>query len=261
MKRLQVVLVIIASAILTAGTATALPGIDIEAALGGWQQSPSGQFAYVSSGPITENDILDIERDLRWDDEWRIHGRLKFDIPIIPTIYLMAAPATFEGDGQKDLDFDFGNGNITANVPFRSKLTFNQYDLALYYSIPLLKRATRDMLNIDLGLNARFIDAQAELQQADTGIDESESYSVTLPTVYLAAQFQPIERVALEFEGRGISWGDDSIYSLIGRLRVKVFGPMFVAGGYRYDTIEIEDSDVRVDADIQGPFLEAGVKF
>lgn len=82
-----------------------------------------------------------------------------------------------------------------------------------------------------------------------------------MPTLYLAAQFQPIERFALEVEGRGLALGDSKVYSLIGRVRVKVIGPTFVAGGYRYDAVDVDESDVRVDAQFQGPFFEAGVKF
>lgn len=162
MRRLWYV-AIIAGGVFLGSSAMALPGIDIEAAVGGWQQSPSGQFGYVSSGGLTDDDIIDLERDLRYDDELNLTGRLKLDVPIIPTIYLVAAPMQFEGNGLTE-EFRFGNVTVPAGIPFQSQLTLNQYDVALYYSVPLLKKATLDRLNIDFGLNARIVDYRAEIR-------------------------------------------------------------------------------------------------
>jgi hypothetical protein len=39
------------------------------------------------------------------------------------------------------------------------------------------------------------------------------------------------------------------------------FGPLFMAGGYRYDNRKIDYKDVDVDADIKGPFVEVGFEF
>jgi hypothetical protein len=67
--------------------------------------------------------------------------------------------------------------------------------------------------------------------------------------------------MAVEAEGRGITISDSAIYSLLGRLRFKVFGPAFVAAGYRYDKIDVDEDDVDADFTIQGPFAEVGLKF
>ncbi len=74
-------------------------------------------------------------------------------------------------------------------------------------------------------------------------------------------QFRPIEELALEFEGRGILIGDDSVYSLIGRLRWNAIGPLFLTGGYRYDRIDIDYDDLTVDTKFSGPFVEIGLAF
>jgi hypothetical protein len=65
----------------------------------------------------------------------------------------------------------------------------------------------------------------------------------------------------LEFEGRGIGWSSNYYVSLIGRLKVKPYGPLFVAGGYRYDNVKIDYSDLDLDVKFQGPFAEAGLEF
>ena len=82
-----------------------------------------------------------------------------------------------------------------------------------------------------------------------------------IPMVYLAAQFKPIESFAIEAEARGLSMGGNKIFSVLGRARANVFGPAFVAGGYRYDMVEVDEDDVVVDVSFSGPFVEAGVSF
>ena len=46
-----------------------------------------------------------------------------------------------------------------------------------------------------------------------------------------------------------------------GRLKIKPFGPVFVAGGYRYDSAKIDYQDIDIDAEFEGPFAEVGLDF
>jgi outer membrane protein len=244
--------------------AFALPGIDVEVAIGGWAQTPSGNLSYVSGVPGL-NDTLDLETDLGFDDQTRITGRAKVELPIIPNIYLVAAPVEFEGSETEDVGFSFGGRDYTAGMTITSKLTLNQYDIGLYYGIPFLKTATLDRLGVDFGVNVRIVEFKAEITgqpvDATPVVSSEESLTVPVPMVFLAVQFKPVERFAIEAEARGISVGDNKIFSFVGRVKAKVFGPAFVAGGYRYDAIEIDEEDVVVDMSISGPFLEAGLSF
>lgn len=233
----------------------------LEMAVGGWQQNPSGTLSYQAS---SIDDVLNIEDDLNFDTENRVLGRLKIDMPaFLPNIYLMAAPMEFEGTGRKSVNFTFGDQTFGANTDLYSKVKLNQYDISLYYGIPALHTATAGVLNIDLGLNARIVDLSAEVSGQTSGVDvsEKESLTVVLPMAYLAVQIMPTDNFAIEAEVRGISISDNSLWSFIGRLRLNIAGPAFVAGGYRLDTLDIDTEDVVVDADFGGPFVEVGLKF
>jgi hypothetical protein len=105
------------------------------------------------------------------------------------------------------------------------------------------------------------VDFKAEIEQNATGIKESESFVVPIPTAYVGTQIKPWERIAFEFEGRGITFSDDTYIGLIGRLKVKPIGPIFVAAGYRYEDLDFEEEGVDVDADFSGPFVEIGLEF
>ena len=233
--------------------------IGFEFALGGWSQSPGGDLSYKL---LADTDKLDLENDLKYDDASRVFGRLKIDMPLlIPNVYLMATKMNFDGIGRKNTNFKFGDITFTQNVDFYSEVTLDHYDIALYYGIPFVSTASAGLLNIDVGLNLRVIDFSAKIRQETLSKEESESFTLPVPMVFVGVQVKPIERLSIEGEARVVSYGGNSLYSLIGRARVNVFAGLFAAGGYRYDGIVIDEENVDVDISFSGPFLEAGFQF
>ncbi len=234
----------------------------IEFAVGGWQQSISGTLAYEA---LSDLDVIDLEDDIRFDDETAVFGRLKIDMPaFLPNIYLVAAPMKFEGTGSKSATVNFGGTEFSANADLDAEITLNQYDLALYYGLPFVQTASLGKFNVDVGLNVRLVDLKARLSGEVSGggtAEEEQSLSIPVPMLYLAFQIMPTDWLAFEVEGRGIAIGDNNLYSLIGRVRYSFAGPMFVAAGYRTDMVDVDEEDVVVDADFKGPFLELGFKF
>lgn len=231
----------------------------LEFAVGGWKQSPQGYIAY---DPITDNDELDLETDCKYDDETRFTGRLKIDMPLfLPNIYLMATPMEFDGDGSKTVDFWFGDELFSATAPFYSKITLDHYDVGFYYGIPFIETLSAKTVNVDIGLNVRIYDFAVEISQEATSLEESEDFTLPVPMLYLAIQIKPVDKLAIEAEARAISYSENKLYSLVGRVKFNIFGPAFAAVGYRYDKLKIDEEDVEVDIDFSGPFIEAGFKF
>jgi outer membrane protein len=237
--------------------------IGFEAAVGGWNQDPSG---FVSYKPLTASDRLDIASDLKYDKETKVFGRLKVDMPlIIPNIYIMATPMKFEGEGQKTVTFKFGDQSFNASVPFTSSVQMDHYDIAFYYGVPFLKLATLGKVNVEAGINARVIDFSAKVSQPTTGLTATKASTIPVPMVFLAAQVKPISLISLEVEARGITYNSNHYYDLIGRVKIRpidfpVLKP-FIAGGYRYEDIKIDYSDIISEIKVQGPFVEAGIEF
>ncbi len=239
-------------------TCTAAHAMGLEVALGGWQQDPGGDLGYKA---LTSNDLLDVDRDLKYDTKNQLLGRAKIELPsLLPNIYLMAAPTQFEATGQKAADFTFGDSTIHANTAFYSKLTYNQYDVGLYYGLPFLKTATAGILNVDLGLDARILQMEAILSQG-TDIYEKHDRTIGVPLIFASVQVTPLKWLAIEAEGLGITYSGNNLYTVIGRARFNVFGPAFIAAGYRYDKVDVDEQDVKVNLTIQGPFAEVGLKF
>jgi outer membrane protein len=235
--------------------------VGLEMAVGGWSQSIGGTLSYSETNIP---DVIDLDNDIRFDDETKVVGRLKIDMPMfIPNIYLVAAPMEFEGTGSKSTTLNFGDITFDAAADLRSKVTLNQYDVGFYYGLPFVKSGTLDKLNVDLGLNIRIADFEAEItgSSGGTSVTETKSLTLPIPMLYVGVQFMPISALAFEAEGRGIAIGDNKLYSLLGRVRYNFAGPVFLAGGYRYDKLEIDEESVDAEIDFQGPFVELGLKF
>ena len=171
----------------------------------------------------------------------------------------------FEGSGSKSTNVKFGDTVFNGTADLDADITLNQYDFALYYGLPFVRTASLGKFNIDLGINVRLVDFEAKVsgidQSSGLSASEDQSLSIPVPMLYLAFQLMPTDWLALEVEGRGLALGDNSLYSIIGRLRYSFAGPVFAAVGYRSDMVDIDEDDVEVDVDFSGPFLELGIKF
>ena len=243
-------LIFLLSLLLTPQFASA---IGFEVAAGIWNQDPSGDIRY-------KGETLSLGNDLKYGSEARFFGRAKIDMPLlIPNIYLMATPMEFEATGSKSVNFTFGDRTFTGNTNFTSSLQLDHYDIAFYYGLPFVKTATLGKLNVDAGLNVRFIDMKAEVKQG--ALNESKSLTIPLPMVYVGAQLKLIDKLSLEAELRGIALGSNHFYDLIGRVKYKVVSPVFISVGYRHEDIKIDRSNVKANLTFSGPFAEAGVEF
>lgn len=252
MKKTQIYVVcLFVLSLLTAPYSSFALGLEVGA--GYWRQSPSGTFSYDNNG--LSGTSIDLKDDANFGSKSKPFARVKAELPLIlPNLYFMATPMEFTGTGSKPITF----GGQTYNTGFDSKLKLNQYDLALYYSLPFLNTATLGILNVELGLNAKFIDFEATVTGSTSA---SKKLSLPVPMVYAGVQVKPIKTFSIEAEGRGISYGANHFYDVIGRLKVKPVGPLFVSGGYRYESIKIDQSSVKADIKFTGPFVEAGVQF
>lgn len=229
--------------------------IGLEVAVGGWLQNPGGDIQHLG-------DSLNFDDDLKFDSEIKFFGRAKIDTPFfIPNVYVMVSPVMeFGGTGNKNISFDFAGKAYSANLDFTSKLKLDQYDIALYFGIPGLSLATLGTLNIDLGINTKIVDFSAEIKQGNTS--ESISYTLPVPMAYAALQLKiPKLPVSLEEEIRGIGYGGDYYIDSITRIKADVFKPVFIAVGYKYQTLNVDYKSVNVDITFSGVFAEVGVSF
>jgi outer membrane protein len=245
-------------AVLCTGWAQPAWALGVEAAVNNWAPRATGSFGYQ---PVATGDRFDLEHDAGLGRENNWGGRLKVDLPILPDILFQATPMEFSGTGRKGDTFSFGGHSYAADAPLNSRLVLNHYDLGLVFGVPLLETATLKTLNVDFGLVVRRQEIRVELSQPTTGQFERVDKTYYLPMGYLAGQVRLLNKLALEAELRGLVYSGNHYYDLVGRVRYDLPGPVFVAGGWRYQEIELDQGGIRASLNFSGPFAEVGVGF
>jgi outer membrane protein len=232
----------------------------LDVGVGYWRQTPTGTLNYKPvSVPGVYGDI-DLKDDLNLGRETKPFARIRAELPLIlPNIYLMATPMEFKGSGVLQRSISYNNHPFILGTSVDSKLKLDHYDVALFYPIPVLKTVTGGKLNVDLGLNARKIDFEGTINNGI--VNASKSLSIYVPMIFAGIQVKPIDAFSIEAEVRGIAYSNSHYYDYIGRLRVNPIPLVFIAAGYRAETIKIDQSDVKADIKFGGPFVEAGLHF
>lgn len=237
-------------------SAFAFFGMDV--GVGYWRQTPSGNMQYKPVSAITGD--IDIKDDLNFDTQNKPFVRIKAELPLVlPNIYLMATPMEFKGSGRLARNISFNGQQFSVGANVDSKLKLDHYDLALFYPIPALKTATLGVLNVELGINARKFDFEGTISSLSQ--TAAKSLTVYVPMIYGGIQVKPVSALSFEFEIRGIAYSDNHYYDYLGRLKYNPIPLVYVAGGYRAETIKIDQSDVKADIKFGGPFVEVGLSF
>ncbi|AZT84142.1 TIGR04219 family outer membrane beta-barrel protein [Marinobacter sp. NP-4(2019)] len=214
-----------------------------------WDSDLSGKAA-------SNGDVVDVENDLDLssDSNANLSAYIEHPIPLLPNVRLNYT--TIEQSGRGELGANFDNIIVLSGVTeVQSDLDLDQLDLTLYYEI------LDNWVNLDLGLTVRDMDGELTVQEVNgTAASESEIDAV-VPMGYLAARFDlPLTGVSVGGEANLISFDGDSVYdyNAYGQYEIAM---LQLRAGYREISIDYEDDDDKLDVDLGGPFVSAGVRF
>ena len=221
--------------------------VGLGASVNYWDSDLSGKAG-------TNNDIVDVDNQLNLDSDTNANASVYVEhpVPVLPNVKLNYTLIEQSGRGRLGLS---GFDNVPAGVDVQSDLDLEQLDLTLYYEI------LDNWANLDLGLTARDLDGELVVQQVGgTNVSRTEIDGV-IPMGYLAARFDlPFTGVSVGAEGNLVSYDGDSIHDFNAYGQYE-FAMLQVRAGYRQMAIDYEDDDDRLDVEIDGPFISAGVAF
>ncbi|WP_303286427.1 TIGR04219 family outer membrane beta-barrel protein [Marinobacter sp. SS8-8] len=221
--------------------------VGLGASVSYWDSDLSGKAA-------TNNDVVDVENDLNLGGDSTANASLYLEhpVPVLPNIRLNYTLVEQSGRGELGTS---GFIDIPGNARVQSDFDLEQLDLTLYYEV------LDNWVNLDLGLTARDLAGDLTVQEVNGLATSETSVDAVIPMGYLAARFDlPFTGVSVGTEGNFISYGGDSL------LDFNVYGQYEIAllrfrAGYRQMSIDYEDGNDRLDVEIGGPFVSAGVSF
>lgn len=198
------------------------------------------------------SDLVDVENDLDVSSDGNVNVEAYFEhpVPILPNVRLNYTRIEQSGDGTLSTGFD----DLSGGASVRSDLELTQLDGTLYYEL------LDNWVNLDVGLTVRSIDGELLIQDTG-GTQVLTEVSGALPMGYAAARFDlPLTGLSVGAQGNLISYDGDSIsdFNAYGQFKLSL---LQLRAGYRQMSIDFEDSNNRLDVELGGPFISAGLVF
>lgn len=226
----------------------------VEMGVGAWKQTPSGASTYTDTGVGFEDRSQENSQSEGY--AWML---IKHPIPIIPNLRLEYVNALNEGT------YDVVGLPPIPGIPTgaASKLEITQFDIIPYYNI----LDNTGWVTLDLGLDIKVMD----ISYSANGVDIIEELdidvaSVVIPLGYIRARVQvPATNLGFEADVKYITYDSNTVSDI----RVKAdytfdFIPVVqpaIEIGYRIQTIDIEDSGLKIDSEYKGVYAGLMVRF
>ncbi|HKJ89197.1 MAG TPA: hypothetical protein VKA48_11910, partial [Gammaproteobacteria bacterium] len=208
---------------LAAGSAHALPLVNVEAGARYWNANPSGDAAYKGAD-------WDVQDDMGFDKEWTPSFYARAAIPFV----------TLEAE-YTDLSYSGSTGTISrkwGSQTYSTKGRDTSLDMTLthagaMFSVPL------PFVHVGVGVGATQFDVQAKV-----GNDESK-FNGTLPVAEAEARVNfPALPLMASVKANGVAYNGDSYRDITAEVGF-VMGLLQVRGGYRTIALNYDDNQDR----------------
>lgn len=218
--------------------------------------TPSGEIAVKDNGIGTK---VDLESDLGLDDSGGITAEAALALGDIK-VTVGYLPLAFEGDSVLTRSVLYNGTYYSSGSPVQSSLDLDIIDTGLtWFFINLDDVPTRFQLGLELA--AKITAAETSLTDKSSGLTESASETLAIPTIGLRARVAFSDFVGIAGRVGYLEYSDN--HFLDGDVQIE-FSPLPMVGlyaGYRYIDLAIDESDVFVDTDFSGFYGGAFVRF
>jgi outer membrane protein len=220
-----------------------------------WSSDISGTVRYRTRD--SSNDI-DVNRDLGYNDDTQTHiyAVIEHPLPLLPNVRLSRTRLDADADGTLRQTVTYGNIVFTASENVRSSVELEQTDITLYYEV------LDNVVSLDLGLNAKYIDSRAKISGETSG-SEAANVSGWAPMLYAAVGADlPFTGLSAAARGSLIQYRDSKFYDYT--LGARYTSPWHVGIdlGYRAIKLDLDDFDNSfADVEFDGPYAGLYLSF
>jgi outer membrane protein len=229
-------------------TVAAADMLGVTAGANYWNYDISGTARYQTKD--SANDI-DVNKDLGYDDGnlGYYYIALEHPVPFLPNVRISKTDIDEDANGILSKTVVYGGTTFFVNENVNSEVQLDQTDITLYYS-PL-----DTVVNVDLGLNAKYIDSKARITGAISGTQDAD-VSGWVPMAYAGVGIDlPLTGLAISADGSYIKYQSSSFYDYT--LRVTYTSPWHVGAdvGYRKIKLDLDDfDDSFANVEFDGPY-------
>ncbi|MEM6709702.1 MAG: TIGR04219 family outer membrane beta-barrel protein [Pseudomonadota bacterium] len=223
----------------------------VYAGAGSWQQETSGELQ--SSGSL-----VDVQEDLGVEDERNRVGYVAVEhpLPVIPNVRLQYSGINANGNEVLSRSIEVNGTTFSFADTVTSVVDLVQGDAVLYYEL------TDTLVSFDVGLAARWVDGEIDLQSATQSA--RAEFSGVLPLLYTAARIDlPFSGFWLGGQALGVSYDGDSLIDLNAQIGWESALGLGAELGWRSFELTLENYDEldRADIEVSGPYLALNYHF
>lgn len=219
--------------------------------------NPDGDVA-VSSSDIPGT-VLDLDDDLGMDDsdDFFLEAALQLGSFRLFAAYL---PINFSGDSVLSENIVFSGETFVTGSRVESEVDIDIYEAGLAW---FLINVDDLPVRIQVGpeVSVKYIDTYVKLRDGDLDLSESEDFGVPLPTVGVRGRLAVADFLGVVGRAGYAEYSDNSFMDVDAQIE---FSPLPLVGlfaGYRYLDIDVDESDVLIDATFSGPYAGALIRF
>lgn len=229
-----------------------LPLVDFRVGVGYWQPELSGNFA-------SEGEDFDVEDDLDFERNSTnmFEIGVEHPIPVLPNVRLRHLSLSDSATSTQTVSRDFGPVTFAADEDIRSSYDLRMTDATFYYK-PL-----DNWIALNLGLTARYMDLEVELESRDSNEREQVGGAIVIPMAHVGLRANlPLTGFYAMAEVDAISASGNSLRDAragLGWESRRLFG---IEAGYRELALDIDDEDdLDADIDFSGAYVQANLRF
>ena len=251
---------------LVIGLAVALPtavSADVFGVYAGgaiWSQDIDGSAVSTTDAVAgVAANAVDLQDDLGFADKrrYQLYAGLEHPLPLLPNLRVDYTKIAQNADGVLSRNIEFNGRSFSFSADVLSEVDLEQTDLVLYYEL-----LDNDLVEIDLGLGARYLDGFVSI--ADASGSSSAEFEGVIPLAYVGTRVQlPLTGLSVAGQLRGLSYKDDSLIDANATLAWQSDLGLGVEMGYRIMELEIDEFDEIDSADltVKGPYAGFSFRF
>jgi hypothetical protein len=219
--------------------------------------SPDGSFASRQSG--FSDTKIDLEDDIDFEDSDELMAEAALQLGSF-RLALSYLPLKFSGTSELTRDISFEGQTFPAADTVKGEMDIDIYDLGLTWHVINFDDLP---VRIQLGpeLSVKVVDGEIFMSSRNTGISEKVSGTVPVPTIGLRGRIGLSDYLAFIGRVGYIGYSDNSFLDADAQIEFSPLPMVGVFGGYRYLDIEVDESDIFIDASFSGPYGGVFVRF